>query len=81
MDVPAHDLPALFAQLGLADSAAEIEQFIMLHSPLKQSLLLHEAEFWNPSQAAFLKEAVEEDADWVDAVNHLDTLLRAQPDV
>lgn len=81
MDVPAHDLPALFAQLGLANDEAAIEQFIILHSPLEQSLLLHQAKFWNPSQAAFLEEAVEDDADWVDAVNHLDTLLRAHPDV
>lgn len=78
MDTPTHDLPALFAQLGLPNSQADIDHFVQVHSPLALKILLHKAVFWNESQKTFLKEAVEEDADWVDSVNHLDTLLRAE---
>jgi len=38
--------------------------------------MLHEADIWNTSQASFLKQAVEEDADWAEIVNQLDTMLR-----
>ena len=76
MEAPMHDLPALFAQLGLADSEKEIDNFIRSHSPLEPKILLHQAPFWTESQSLFLKESVEADADWVDVVNHLDTLLR-----
>jgi hypothetical protein len=37
---------------------------------------LDQADFWSSSQAVFLKEALEEDADWVEAVNELDVRLR-----
>ncbi|RUM91306.1 MAG: DUF2789 domain-containing protein [Thiomicrospira sp.] len=76
MDTSKHDLNALFSQLGLDNSDEAIEAFLSKQPKLSQVTLLHEASIWNPSQAAFLKEAVEEDAAWVDAVNHLDTLLR-----
>ena len=76
METSAHDLNALFAQLGLDHSDEAIEAFLKKQPRLSQVTLLHEASFWNPAQAAFLKEAVEEDAEWADAVNHLDTLLR-----
>lgn len=79
MESPDHNLEELFSQLGLENQQADIEAFISQHSPLKLNCLLHQADFWNTSQANFLKEAVEDDADWVDAVNHLDTLLRGKP--
>ncbi|MGC9385808.1 MAG: DUF2789 domain-containing protein [Hydrogenovibrio sp.] len=76
METSAHDLNALFAQLGLDNSDEAIDAFLQKQPRLSQVTLLHEASLWNPAQAAFLKEAVEDDADWADAVNHLDTLLR-----
>jgi hypothetical protein len=76
METSAHDLNALFAQLGLDNSDDAIEAFLRKQPRLSQVTLLHEASLWTPAQAAFLKEAVEDDADWVDAVNHLDTLMR-----
>ncbi|GAB6070438.1 DUF2789 domain-containing protein [Thiomicrorhabdus hydrogeniphila] len=76
MESQSHDLTALFSQLGLANSEQDIEAFIRLHSPLDSKTLLHQAIFWTHSQSQFLKEAVDDDADWADVVNHLDTLLR-----
>jgi hypothetical protein len=76
MEILTHDLPALFLQLGLDNSSSAIDLFIEQHSQLESNYLLHEARFWNTSQANFLKESVDNDADWVDAVNHLDVLLR-----
>ncbi|TBT33456.1 DUF2789 family protein, partial [Vibrio parahaemolyticus] len=35
-----------------------------------------EASFWTHSQAAFLKQAIEEDADWAELVDQLDVMLR-----
>ena len=77
MDFPNHDLQALFAQLGLADEPAQIAHFIDQHSPLQQDVRLADASFWNPAQAAFLREDLLEDADWAEAIDELDTCLRA----
>ncbi|NMU76583.1 DUF2789 family protein, partial [Vibrio parahaemolyticus] len=32
--------------------------------------------FWTMSQANFLKQAIEEDADWAELVDQLDVMLR-----
>lgn len=71
-----HPLSELFAQLGLPNAPAAIEAFISGHSPLPHDQLLADAPFWTPSQATFLREAIAEDADWAEAVDHLDALLR-----
>jgi len=76
MEANTHDLAALFAQLGLPNSQQDIDDFIRLHSPLDSKTPLHQAICWSHSQCQFLKEAVDDDADWADVVNHLDTLLR-----
>jgi len=76
-----HDLSALFCQLGLPDSPAEIRQFIRLHRPLPQTMNLSEAPFWNPSQVAFLREQWHaDDGDWVVQIDTLNALLREHPD-
>lgn len=36
----------------------------------------HQASFWTQAQASFLREAIEEDADWVELVDQLDVMLR-----
>lgn len=74
MDTNFHPLSELFAQLGLPHRADEIAAFIEAHHGLTEPLA--DAPFWSPSQAAFLAEALAEDADWAEAVDHLDALLR-----
>lgn len=72
-----HDIGSLFAQLGLPTGQADIERFIATHGPLPQSVLLHEAPFWTPAQAEFLRDEILEDADWAEAVDELNVRLRA----
>ena len=74
METSFHPLSELFAQLGLPNQAAEITAFIEAHQGLTGALT--EAPFWTPVQAAFLAEALADDADWAEAVDHLDALLR-----
>ncbi len=76
MDLSEHNLNTLFEQLGLPSSDEAIDAFIEKHKGLDRSLHLWEADFWTPSQAAFIHEALEEDSDWAEAVDHLDALLR-----
>ncbi|MGM9488836.1 DUF2789 domain-containing protein [Ideonella sp. YS5] len=79
MDQPVHSLAQLFAQLGLPDDAASIEAFVAHHAPLPGELILPDAPFWTPSQAAFLRSAWKSDADWVEMVDTLDAMLRRPP--
>jgi len=76
MDTPIHSLPALFKQLGLADDAQSIDQFIATHSPLKPGLHLADAFFWSESQKQLLRDEILEDADWAVVVDQLDVMLR-----
>jgi hypothetical protein len=76
MEQPSHNFASLFKQLGLANTNEEIEDFINRNRPVPSNLLLHEAKFWNASQAYFLKEAIEQDADWAEIVDKLNVLLR-----
>ncbi|MFT7053454.1 MAG: hypothetical protein ACJAU1_001010 [Psychromonas sp.] len=76
MEMQNHPLSALFDQLGLDSSEASINLFIKKHAPLKEGKL-HEAYIWNSAQSAFLKQAIDEDADWAEIVDHLDAMLRA----
>ena len=76
MNTEFHYLEALFSQLNLPNSKADIEAFIKSHSPLAGDILLEEAEFWNASQAEFIREAKQADSDWVEVVDQLDAALR-----
>ncbi|MDE1464434.1 DUF2789 domain-containing protein [Spartinivicinus poritis] len=75
MDTSQHNLCTLFQQLGLSASSEEIDKFLAVHS-LKPGAQLSEADFWNESQAEFLRAAVAEDADWAEVVDELDARLR-----
>lgn len=77
MELPLHALKDLFDQLGLSSSGEAIEQFIASHRPLPAGVSLAEAPFWSAAQARFLREEIEEDADWAELVDQLDVLLRA----
>lgn len=75
MEAPIHSLNALFEQLGLPSSDDEIQAFVQAHQARTPATCLSEAEFWNPSQAAFLSEAIAEDADWATVVDELNVML------
>ena len=53
-----------------------MKDFINQHRHKRDSAPLHEASFWTMSQANFLKQAIEEDADWAELVDQLDVMLR-----
>jgi hypothetical protein len=76
MDTSTNNLSSLFDQLGLPSTAQEIQSFVDGHRPLPPTLHLHQAGWWSPSQAQFLKQSIEEDAEWAEAVDELDTMLR-----
>jgi len=65
----------LFAQLGLPTTDEDIELFISQHK-IEHDCELVAAEFWTAGQVAFLQEALQDDSDWVELVDHLDVLLR-----
>lgn len=76
MEMQNHSLSALFDQLGLDSSETGINFFIKKNATLKGGDKLHEADFWNTAQSAFLKQAKDEDADWAEIVDQLDLMLR-----
>ncbi len=77
MESPLHDLPTLFKQLGLPSTAVDVQTFIARHAPLAGQVHLADAPFWTPSQASFLREECQDDADWAGVVDQLNLLLRA----
>ncbi|WP_404367647.1 DUF2789 domain-containing protein [Marinobacter sp.] len=76
MDTSIHTMPRLFEQLGLPSSDDDIQKFIADHGPLAPEVKLHDAPFWNDSQSRFLKEGIEENADWAEVIDDLDAQLR-----
>lgn len=77
MDTLNHRFHDLFAQLGLPSSDADIQRFIETHTPLAGEVRLHEAPFWSVAQAAFLRDAVQQDSDWAELADQLSQSLRA----
>ncbi|WP_456295846.1 DUF2789 domain-containing protein [Vibrio sp. AK197] len=76
MESTQHSLSELFEQLGLSGHRQDIEQFIEQHKGNVGQGALHQASFWNDSQASFLRQSLAEDADWAELVDQLDVLLR-----
>ncbi|BCV27394.1 MULTISPECIES: DUF2789 domain-containing protein [Shewanella] len=76
MDTTHTDLAHLFEQLGLPSSSKAIEGFIGAH-PIPEGVKLVDAPFWNEAQRTFLTEALAEDAQWSDTIDHLDAQLRS----
>jgi len=62
---------SLFDQLGQASDHDSIQRFIDSRRPLAGDVRLHEAPFWTTSQAAFLREAILDDAEWAVVVEAL----------
>lgn len=76
MDDYLHGMKDLFQQLGLPSSPEEIEAFIRKHQGMAIDMALWNAKFWSQAQAQFIKEAFDQDSNWVEAIDHLDALLR-----
>ncbi|MBE0404766.1 hypothetical protein CZ787_06510 [Halomonas citrativorans] len=75
MEKPVHLFSDLFEQLGLLSDAESIEVFIKRHRPLPKEMVLSDAPCWNEGQAEFLREAIEDDADWAELVDRLDAAM------
>ncbi|MDD1013021.1 DUF2789 domain-containing protein [Pseudomonas rubra] len=76
MEPNIHPFSELFKQLGLADDAQSIDQFITSHSPLKNEIKLVDAPFWTESQRDFLRQSISDDADWAEPFDQLNEALR-----
>lgn len=76
MEHPDHPFTELFEQLGLASDPESIKRFIERNGPISEEIALPDASCWNEGQAEFLREAIEEDADWAEVVDHLNASLR-----
>ena len=74
MDTSIHTLKMLFLQLGLKNDDMAMGQFIEEHQ-LKRGQAIENADFWNASQAQFIKESWQDDADWCVIVDQLNSLL------
>lgn len=70
-----HNLTNLFSQLGLDNSTEFIEYFLRTHS-LTPSQKLVDATFFTLAQQQFIHEAQQQDADWCEVIDQLDTSLR-----
>ncbi|MAB25928.1 MULTISPECIES: DUF2789 domain-containing protein [Pseudomonas] len=77
MELPNKDLVMLFEQLGLDSDQASMDAFFASHS-LAQDTKLSEASFWSPSQAAFLRDEIREDAEWAPVVDELNARLHEE---
>lgn len=78
MNGQTHGMNELFAQLGLPNDDGAIVQFIASHRPLPNGLRLHQASFWSPAEAAFLRDAFVDDADWAPIVDELNAELHGE---
>ncbi|EIK51883.1 MAG: DUF2789 domain-containing protein [Pseudomonadaceae bacterium] len=76
MEQTIHAFHNLFEQLGLPNDDAAIRRFIETHAPLPEGVCLADAPFWNPAQAAFLRDELLEDADWAEVIDRLSLALR-----
>jgi hypothetical protein len=76
MDTSNHySMATLFEQMGMDGSAEGMNKFLREHR-LFEDQVIAQADFWSPSQAAFVMEAIAEDSDWSELVDQLDAALR-----
>ena len=76
MNIGLYNFNNLFEQLGLENTNDAIETFLLKQPDISVGLPLHNASIWTVSQATFLKEAKEQDAEWSHLVDELDMRLR-----
>ncbi len=76
MEMPHHHkFGELFAQLGLPSNPAAVNEFCARYR-LARQLHIADAPFWTEAQAQFLREAWNDDADWVPVIDALAARLR-----
>lgn len=75
MYTEAHSIKTLFEQLGLPSTESGIQTFLHNHQ-LHGKETIENASFWNASQATFIRDAKENDANWAVVVDELDAMLR-----
>jgi hypothetical protein len=75
MNTSTPTMETLFAQLGLPNNPTAIDNFFH-NNHLPSEIPLERAAFWSAGQAQFIQEAITEDADWAEVVDHLDAQLR-----
>jgi hypothetical protein len=76
MNQPVHHFNDLFAQLGLADDATSIADFLTKHTAMATGMRLPDAPYWTPAQAQFLRESLQQDSDWAGLVDQLSKALQ-----
>ncbi|MBC3764904.1 DUF2789 family protein [Neptunicella marina] len=76
MDLTNPSFKQLFDQLGLASDHQAIDRFIEEHKGLDSTLKLQQAPFWNPTQAKFIEDSLNEDAAWAELIDQLNNRLR-----
>lgn len=76
MNIQIPTISDLFEQLGLASDQQSINDFVAKHSGLPNCTHIADAPFWTPTQATFLKSALEEDAEWAELIDQLNVSLR-----
>ena len=75
MDTSSHTMEGLFMQLGLNSSKEAIAEFISTHR-VSENEALERASFWSLAQAQFIRECWNNDADWAEIVDQLNSQLR-----
>lgn len=69
-----HSLNELFKQLGLQSDDEAISVFISSNKSIDNKRL-HQLEIWTSTQSDFIKECLENDADWSGIVDELNIRL------
>ena len=75
METQVHRMSDLFDQLGLPSDSQAIEDFISKNKSKTSNQSIDQLEIWTPAQAAFLKQAWVDDADWAEVVDELSARL------
>jgi len=76
MDSTYHHFEDFFDQLGLQSDTCSIKFFIAQNSPLNNGTRLEDAPCWTASQATFLREKIQLDANWAGVVDQLNVAMR-----
>lgn len=76
MDAFSHNLNSLFEQLGIPSTDDEIMNFLLNNNKVPSHIQIHQAKFWSPAQAEFIRTALAENSSWSGVIGSLDTLLR-----
>lgn len=69
-----HSIAELFKQLGLQNTEDAISSFINTNKT-HNNVSVDQLGIWNMAQATFLKECIDDDADWAGIVDELNSRL------